>query len=124
MLWPIGVYFLAVIVLVAGMLVVSYVLGERHRERATDEPYESGIPPTESARLRISVKFYQVAMFFVIFDLAAAFIFAWAIAIGEVGWRGYLGILAFIATLVSGLFYLYREGALDWGDSRRKLQGP
>ena len=115
MLWPIGVYFLAVIFLVAGMIVVSHVLGERHRERATDEPYESGIPPTESARLRISVKFYQVAMFFVIFDLAAGFVFAWAIAFRDAGWRGYAGLLAFLAVLVSGLIYLAREGALDWG---------
>ncbi len=115
MFWPLGVYFIAVIAIVGGLFVVSWLLGERHRERATGEPYESGIPPTESARLRISVKFYQLAMFFVIFDVAAGFVFAWAIALRDAGWRGYAGLLAFLSVLASALLYLAREGALDWG---------
>jgi len=113
-------YFAAVIVIVAGLLAASWVLGERHRERATDEPYESGILPTESARLRISANFYQIAMFFVIFDLAAAFVFAWAIAFRDVGWSGYAGLLVFIAILLSGLLYLSQEGALDLGSGPRR----
>ena len=113
-LWPIAVYFIAVLALVAGMLVVSYLLGQRHTERATGEPYESGIVSTGSARLRFSVKFYLVAMLFVIFDLEAAFIIAWAIAFRESGWPGYLGVLFFIAVLVAALIYEWRLGALDW----------
>jgi NADH-quinone oxidoreductase subunit A len=109
------IYFAAVLLVVAALIAVSHVLGERHRERATDEAYESGIPPTGSARLRISAKFYLMAMFFVIFDLGAAFVFAWAIAVRKLGWTGYVGLLIFIATLVSGLLYLSQEGALDWG---------
>ena len=116
MFWPMLVYLAAVLLVVAAMIAVSYVLGERHRERATDEAYESGIPPTGSARLRISAKFYLMAMFFVIFDLGAAFVFAWAIAVRKLGWTGYVGLLAFIVTLVSGLLYLSQEGALDWGE--------
>ncbi len=124
-LWPLAVYFGAVIVLVAGMLSLSYVLGQRHEERATGEAYESGIVSTGTARLRISAKFYLVAMFFVVFDLEAAFIFAWAVSVREVGWRGYIEALIFIVVLVATLVYLWREGALDWGPPRiRKLARP
>ena len=115
MFWPMLVYFAAVLLVAVALIAVSYVLGERHRERATDEAYESGIPPTGSARLRISAKFYLTAMFFVIFDLGAAFVFAWAIEVRSLGWTGYVGLLIFIATLVSGLLYLSQQGALDWG---------
>ncbi|MEJ2558100.1 MAG: NADH-quinone oxidoreductase subunit A [Anaerolineae bacterium] len=102
------------------MLGISYVLGERHKERATGEPYESGILSTGSARIRLSAKFYLVAMFFVIFDLEAVFIFAWAIAWRELGWVGYIEVVVFIVILLAALVYLWRLGALDWGTTRRK----
>jgi NADH-quinone oxidoreductase subunit A len=124
-LWPLAVYFVAVIVLVAGMLGLSYVLGQRHQDKATGEVYESGILSTGTARLRISAKFYLVAVFFVVFDLEAVFIFAWAVALREVGWSGYIEALIFIAVLVATLVYLWREGALDWGPARvRRLARP
>ena len=118
-LWPIAVYFIAVLALVASMLVLSYLLGQRHTERATGEPYESGIVSTGSARLRFSVKFYLVAMLFVIFDLEVAFVIAWAIAFRELGWTGYLGMLFFIGVLVAALIYEWRLGALDWGAKKQ-----
>jgi len=119
------VYLVAVLLVVAALIAVSHVLGERHRERATGEAYESGIPPTGSARQRISAKFYLMAMFFVIFDLGAAFVFAWAIEVRQLGWTGYVGLLIFIATLVSGLLYLSQQGALDWGvESSRNPSDP
>jgi NADH-quinone oxidoreductase subunit A len=114
-LWPLAVYFAAVILLVAGMLAVSYLLGQRHQARATLEPYESGIVSTGSARLRFSAQFYLVAMLFVIFDLEAVFIFAWAIAFRESGWTGYAGVVVFIGALAAALIYEWRMGALDWG---------
>jgi NADH-quinone oxidoreductase subunit A len=119
-LWPLAVYFAAVLILVVAMLVLSYVLGERHKQRATGDPYESGMLPTGSARLRLSIKFYLVAMFFVIFDLESVFIFAWAVAFRELGWIGYAEILFFIGVLFAALIYLWRIGALDWGTSRHK----
>ena len=119
-LWPLAVYFVLVIILAAGMIGVSYFLGERHQEKATGEPYESGITTTGSARLRLSAKFYLVAIFFVIFDLEAAFIFAWAIAFRELGWIGYAEIVVFIVILLAALAYLWREGALDWSTNRRQ----
>ena len=121
-LWPIVIYFVAVLALVASMLVLSYLLGQRHAEKATSEPYESGIVSTGSARLRFSVKFYLVAMLFVIFDLEVVFVIAWAIAFRELGWAGYLGALFFIVVLVSALVYEWRLGALDWG-SRDRIVG-
>jgi NADH-quinone oxidoreductase subunit A len=121
-LWPLAVYFGLVLLVVAGMLGISYVLGEKHKERATGQPYESGILTTGSARVRLSAKFYLVAMFFVIFDLEAVFLFSWAVAAVELGWAGYAEVLVFVAILLAALIYLWRLGALDWGTDRRKSQ--
>ena len=101
------------------LLVVSYLLGQRHNEPATGSPYESGIVSAGTAHVRLSAKFYLVAMFFVVFDLEAAFIFAWAIAGRELGWPGYCEILIFTGVLIAALVYLWRMGALDWGEIRR-----
>jgi len=114
-LWPFFVFLGAALVVLAGMLVISYALGERHVEPATGEPYESGILPTGTARIRFDVRFYLVAMFFVIFDLEAVFIFLWAVALKQAGWTGYIEIAVFIAILVAALAYLWRLGALEWG---------
>lgn len=113
-LWPLILYFAVVIILVAGMIVASSVLGQRHRQRATHIPYESGITPTGVAPVRYSIDFYLVAMFFVIFDLESIFIFAWAVAVREAGWAGYAEILVFIGILAASLVYLWRVGALEW----------
>lgn len=114
-LWPFVIYGLAVLVVVGGMMVLSYLLGERHREEATGEPFESGILTTGQARLRLSAHFYLIAMFFVIFDLEAVFIVAWAVGILELGWAGYIEIMIFIGVLLAALIYLWRIGALDYG---------
>ncbi|HET6363813.1 MAG: NADH-quinone oxidoreductase subunit A [Nitrospirota bacterium] len=114
-LWPLAVYFAAVVILVTLMITLSYVLGERHREKQTAEPYESGIVSTGTARMRFDIKFYLIAMFFVIFDLEAVFIFAWAVSIRETGWTGYAEMLVFIGILAAALAYLWRLGALEWG---------
>ncbi len=118
-LWALGIYFVIVLLLVIAMLVVSYLLGQRHHEHATGSPYESGIVSAGSAHVRLSAKFYLVAMFFVVFDLEAAFIFAWAVAGRELGWRGYWEIVIFIGVLVIALIYLWRLGALDWNVIQR-----
>lgn len=102
------------------MIVLSHVLGQRHSEHATGSPYEAGIVSEGSAQARFSIKFYLVAMFFVVFDLEAVFIFSWAIAAREVGWAGYFEILFFTVILVLTLVYLWRVGALDWGPKTRR----
>lgn len=115
MLWLVLLYFALVVILVGAMLTISYFLGERHHESATGEPYESGVVSTGSARVRLSAKFYVVALLFVIFDLEVVFLFAWAVAAQELGWTGYAAALVFLAVLAVGLVYEWRQGALDWG---------
>lgn len=110
-----AVYAALVVLNVAGMLFLSSLLGQRHSERATGEPYESGMVPTGTARMRFTIKFYLVAMLFVIFDLEVVFVLAWAVALRELGWAGYVEILIFVGVLFAALVYLWREGALDWG---------
>jgi NADH-quinone oxidoreductase subunit A len=120
MLWPLLVYFAFVIVLVIAVLLVSYLLGQRHSEPATGEPYEGGIVSEGSARSRVSVKYYLVAMFFVVFDLEGVFLFAWAGAVRELGWAGYCEVLLFVGVLFASLIYLWKIGALDWSRAPRR----
>jgi NADH-quinone oxidoreductase subunit A len=112
-MWPFVLYTFIILVLVGIMLGLSFLLGERHQERATGEPYESGMVVTGTARLRFDVRFYLVAVFFVIFDLEAVFIFGWAVAIRELGWAGYIEIVIFVSVLLAGLAYLWKLGALE-----------
>jgi len=112
MLWPLAVYLCIVLVLAATLLASSALLGERHQERATSLPYESGVASTGSARLRFGVSFYLIAVFFVIFDVEALFLFAWAVALRDIGWAGYLDGLVFIGVLMAALGYLWRSGGL------------
>lgn len=123
-LWPLVLYFAAVIALVVATLALSYVLGMRHAGKATEEPFESGIVSVGSARLRFPAKFYLIAMFFVIFDLEAVYLFAWAIALKDVGWSGYVEVLIFIGILIAALAYLWRIGALEWGPRRQRGEPP
>lgn len=122
-LWPLAVYFGITLLLTGGLLAFSYILGQRHREPETGKPYESGIVSTGTARVRFDVKFYQNAIFFVIFDLEAMFVIAWAVAIRQAGWSGYIEIVVFISVLAAALAYLWRQGALDWGPKRRPAPG-
>ncbi|HRK52930.1 MAG TPA: NADH-quinone oxidoreductase subunit A [Cyclobacteriaceae bacterium] len=103
------------------MLGLSYLLGQRHKERARGEPYESGILNTGTASLRFSSQFYLIAMLFVIFDVETMFIISWAIAFNELGWYGYVGVMVFIILLVVVLIYEWRNGALDFGPDGKKI---
>lgn len=111
--WPFLVYAGAVLVVVFSMLLGSWLLGQRHNQPATGEPYESGIITTGTARLRFAARFYLLGMFFLIFDLEVVFLFAWAVAAKELGWAGYLEAVIFIFVLAVALIYLWRMGALE-----------
>ena len=117
-MWPLLLYFVLVLLLVSGMLLISYVLGQRHREPATGVPYEAGIESEGSARVRRTAKFYMIAMFFVVFDLEAVFLFSWAVAARELGWTGYCEAAIFTVILMAALLYLARVRALSWSDRR------
>jgi len=119
--WPFIVFAVISVLLVGSMILLSHFLGERHKEKTTDEPYESGIIPTGNARLRFSSHFYLIAMFFVIFDLEAAFIMAWAVSFRELGIAGYIGMLVFIGILMVVLVYELRIGALDFGPQSKQI---
>lgn len=111
--WPLVLYAAGVLAVVGGMIGLSYLLGQRHRERATVEPYESGVPATASARLLFSPRYYVVAMLFVVFDVETAFIIVWAVALRPAGWTGFIGALIFLGVLLAVLAYEWRSGAFD-----------
>ncbi len=95
--------------------------GGRAYGRAKNRPFESGIDSVGNARLRFSAKFYLVAMFFVIFDVEALYLFAWSVSVRESGWVGFIEATIFITLLLVGLVYLWRIGALDWAPKKRVL---
>jgi NADH-quinone oxidoreductase subunit A len=121
-LWPLALFLVLSILTVVFMLLLSACTGQRHSERATGEIYESGVVSTGSARVRFDAKFYLIAMFFVVFDLEAVFIYAYAVAFRELGWSGYIEIVVFVFILGAALFYLWRVGALQWGPKRGKAR--
>lgn len=119
-LWPLLLYSVIVIVLICGLLVASAFLGQKTKGHATQDVYESGVEGVGSAQFRMSVPFYLTAILFIIFDLEAAFLFAWAISIREAGWLGFAEVFIFIFILIAGLLYLWRSGALEWRTKRQQ----
>ncbi|MGB5096528.1 MAG: NADH-quinone oxidoreductase subunit A [Porticoccaceae bacterium] len=112
--WGTAVYVVAVFGLCWLMLGLSWLLGGRSGARARNEPFESGVVSASPERLRLSAKFYLVAVFFVIFDVEALFLYAWAVSVREAGWAGFIEAALFIGVLGASLIYLIRIGALDW----------
>jgi len=121
---PVLVQVLVAMALAAGLLTASFVLGKRVRNRVKDIPYESGITPTGDARHRFSVKFYLVAMLFILFDIEAIFLYPWVVVYRELKMFAFVEMLVFAILILSGFFYIWKKGALDWAEpdrSRRKL---
>ena len=118
--WAFAVYVAGAIAICLGMIGLASVLGGRAWGRAKNTPFESGVESVGSARLRFSAKFYLVAMLFVIFDVEALYLFAWAVSVRESGWAGLIEATVFIAILLAGLVYLWRIGALDWAPQGRR----
>jgi NADH-quinone oxidoreductase subunit A len=117
--WKAGIFSLAlytvvVLVLIGVLLFLIAWLGEKKETAEKQRPYECGIIPTGSAWFRYPVPFYLVATFFLIFDLEAVFIFAWAVAFDDLGWMGWLRITFFILVLLLSLVYVWKKGGLDW----------
>ncbi len=122
--WSLGAFLGMVAFICAFMVGVPVWLGGRYWGRAKAEPFESGVVSQGGAQLRLSAKFYLIAMFFVIFDIEALFLYAWAVSVRESGWAGFLVVSIFVVELLLGLVYLVRIGALDWTpvQRRRRLQ--
>jgi len=119
-LWTLAYYLFLAVVTLGAIMLFSWLFGLRHTDKVTGEPYESGVATTGTARIRFDVKYYLVGMFFVIFDLEAAFLYVWAISVREVGWAGYIEVLVFTAVLLAALVYLWKLGGLEWADTRRQ----
>lgn len=119
--WAFAVYVIGAICICLTMIGVAALLGGRAYGRAKNRPFESGIDSVGNARLRFSAKFYLVAMFFVIFDVEALYLFAWSVSVRESGWVGFIEAIIFITLLLVGLIYLWRIGALDWAPKKRVL---
>ena len=115
--FPVLIQALVAMALAAGLLTVSYLLGKRVRNRVKDMPYESGIVPTGDARHRFSVKFYLVGMLFILFDIEAIFLYPWAVVYRDLLMFGFVEMLIFVVLILSGFFYIWKKGALDWSGS-------
>ena len=94
--------------------VLGYVLGPNKPDAEKNSPYECGFEAFEDARMKFDVRYYLVAILFILFDLEIAFLFPWAIALKEVGMAGFMAVLIFLAILVVGFVYEWKKGALDW----------
>ena len=103
----------------AALVAISFLLGKRVKNRVKDSPYESGMAPTGSARERFSVKFYLVAIVFILFDIEAVFLYPWAVVYRELKMFGFVEMLLFVALVLVGFFYVWKKGALDWSSERR-----
>ena len=95
---------------------LSSLLGPRKPSPEKSAPYECGMPAVGDARERQSVKFYLVAMIFLLFDIEVAFLYPWAMALRDLGWGGFAQLAVFMLLLLAGYVYVWRKGALDWGN--------
>jgi NADH-quinone oxidoreductase subunit A len=121
-LLSLALYTALVLGLLLLLLFLAGWLGESQKTPEKLRPYECGVIPTGPARFRQPVPFYLVAIFFLIFDVEAAYIFAWAVAFGPLGWLGWLQISFFIIILLIGLLYLWQKGGLDWGPAAANIR--
>ncbi|WP_114376515.1 NADH-quinone oxidoreductase subunit A [Elioraea thermophila] len=112
--FPILVFIGIAAVIAVAMVVGSLLAARQNPDAAKLSPYECGFDPFDDARRRFDVRFYLVAILFIIFDLEVAFLFPWAVALGDIGWLGFGSMMAFLAVLTVGFIYEWRKGALEW----------
>ncbi|MFO0985311.1 MAG: NADH-quinone oxidoreductase subunit A [Planctomycetota bacterium] len=111
---PLFLFLALAALLVAGLILISRLIGQRTHNPTKDSPYECGNIPTGSSRQRFTVKFYLVAVLFILFDVESVFLYPWAINLRPLGWFGLSAMAVFLLVLGLGLAYVWRKGALDW----------
>ena len=111
---PILIFLVIGILVGAGAMAASFVLGERRPGSEKDSPYECGFEAFENARMKFDVRYYLVAILFIIFDLEIAFLFPWAVVLDGIGMVGFVAMLIFLGILVVGFIYEWKKGALEW----------
>ena len=122
--FPVLIQILIAIAVAGGMIGLSALLGRKVRDPVKMMPYESGMNPVGNARERFSVKFYLVAMVFILFDIEAIFLYPWAVVYRELKLFAFFEMLLFIALVLCGFFYIWKKGVLDWSvDQQRRDKG-
>jgi NADH-quinone oxidoreductase subunit A len=117
---PLLIHILAASAVAVGIVTLSWLLGKRRPTRAKMSPYECGMAPVGDARERFSVKFYLVAMLFILFDVEAVFLYPWAVILRDLKMFGFWEMLVYIAIVLVGFFYVWKKGVLDWGKPSAK----
>jgi len=112
---PLLLHFVIAFTVAGAIVTLSWLVGQRKPNRAKMSPYECGVTPVGNARERFSVKFYLVAMLFILFDVEAVFLYPWAIILRELKMFGFLEMLVYVGIVLVGLFYVWKKGVLDWG---------
>jgi NADH-quinone oxidoreductase subunit A len=113
---PLLIHFVLASALAGALVLLSRVIGYRRPTRAKLSPYECGVAPVGDARGRFSVKFYLVAMLFILFDVEAVFLYPWAVILRQLKLFGFFEMLVYIAVVLVGFFYIWKKGVLDWGE--------
>jgi NADH-quinone oxidoreductase subunit A len=121
--FPILVFIIAALLFAAGTVLLSSLMGPRRPGPVKLEPYECGIAPVGLARERFSIKFYLVAMLFIIFDIEIIFLVPWAVIYRELGWFAFLEMGVFLLVLILGLLYVWRKGGLEWDEPEHGAVG-
>ncbi|MGD0841551.1 MAG: NADH-quinone oxidoreductase subunit A [Candidatus Acidiferrales bacterium] len=111
---PLFLHFLLAVALASAILIVSAIVGWRRPSRVKESPYECGVEPVGDARQPVPVKFYLVAMVFILFDVEAIFLYPWAYIYRQLRWFGFVEMIVYIGILLAGYLYLWKKGALDW----------
>lgn len=122
--FPVLLQALIAMTIAGALILISFLLGKKVKNRVKDMPYECGIAPTGSARERFSVKFYLVGMLFIVFDIEAVFLYPWVVVYREFKMAAFVEMLIFIALVLAGFFYVWKKGALDWGEDTPAARRP
>jgi NADH-quinone oxidoreductase subunit A len=115
--FPVLLQAVLAMVIAAALVTLTFVIGRRLKNKVKDMPYECGIAPTGDAQHRFSVKFYLVAMLFILFDIEAIFLYQWAVVFKQLKMFGFLEMLTFVILILAGFFFIWKKGVLDWAHS-------
>ena len=117
--FPVLLQAVLAMVIAAALVILSYAIGRRVKNRVKDMPYECGIRPTGDARGRFSVKFYLVAMLFILFDIEAIFLYPWAVVYKQLKMFAFLEMFLFVVLILAGFFFIWKKGVLEWAHPER-----
>ena len=108
-------------IIAAALVTLSFAIGRKVKNRVKDMPYECGIAPTGDARERFSVRFYLVAMLFILFDIEAIFLFPWAVVYKDLKMFAFVEMLVFVVLILAGFYFIWKKGVLDWAEGERNV---